>query len=129
MNGNNKVLIVDDDPNYLEIFSATLAHEGLEISTASSGEEGINKARELAPALILCDMNMPGMSGADVVQALKADDRTKDAKLVFLTNLGGADDLSKQNNEAISHDLGASGYIMKSEDMPIIVEKVKSYLS
>ena len=67
------VLCIDDDVDFLEILKAKLAAAGMHTETAKDGEEGIMKARAMKPDIILLDMKMPGMSGADIIAELKAE--------------------------------------------------------
>ncbi len=122
-----QILIVDDQPEFLEIFSTKLRSSGFKVETANSGTLALAKAAELRPALILLDVEMPGVSGSDVLMALRDDPRTKDIKVVFLTNLG----LPEQQdlNERISKEMGATDYIKKSEDLEALVANIKEILS
>ena len=92
MNENNglkqNILIVDDNRDFLEIFSTKLTQAGFEVTTAHSGVEGIEKAQKNKPDLILLDVEMPGMSGIEMLTKLKADPLTNQLKVVFLTNYG-----------------------------------------
>jgi signal transduction histidine kinase/DNA-binding response OmpR family regulator len=81
------VLIVDDDPTVVEIVSKMLAAEGYWPIGATSGIEALKKAREDRPDAILLDLVMPGMSGWDVLQQLKADEHTRDVPVVVLSGL------------------------------------------
>ena len=67
-----RILTVDDDPKILKILQHTLAKEGFEVITASSGEEALQKARQLPPDLVVLDLMMPGMDGFETYQKLKA---------------------------------------------------------
>ena len=82
------VLIVDDEQDFLEIFGTKLSSAGFRIETAENGEEGIEKAKKLQTDLVLMDVKMPNINGAEAVLKLKDDPDTKNIKIIFLTNLG-----------------------------------------
>lgn len=80
-----RVLIVDDEPDILALCSYHLAKAGYRVSTASTGPEGLGAAREERPALVVLDLMLPGMSGFDVLERLRADDTTHDIAVLMLT--------------------------------------------
>ena len=123
------ILIVDDDPAFLEIFGTKLSGEGYRIETALSGEVGIQKTKALKPDLVLMDVNMPGMDGAAAVLALRADPETKAAKIAFLTSLGDPQAEMQQLNIKFSEDFGAQGYLKKTDDLDRLAEKIKTFLT
>jgi len=122
------VLIVDDEPDFLEIFGTKLQTAGFRVETALSAEEGIGKAKNLKPDLILMDIKMPGTSGAEAMLKLKEDPETRDIKTVFLTNLGEPREVGPDVSDRFSKEFGAAGYIKKTEDLDTLVEKVRAYL-
>ncbi|MEG3071656.1 MAG: response regulator transcription factor [Candidatus Syntrophopropionicum ammoniitolerans] len=69
---NNNILVVDDDPKILKILQHTLSKEGFRVTTAASGEEALQVARQMSPALVLLDIMMPGMDGFETYQRLRA---------------------------------------------------------
>lgn len=123
------VLIVDDQPEFLEIFSVELKSKGYEVITAVDGAEAIKVAQESHPDLILMDVQMPGMTGVETLMKLKESPETKDIKVVFLTNLGNSDSESELVNGLTARDIHAEGYIKKTEDMGALLEEVKRYLN
>ena len=86
-----RILIVDDTKDILVVVSKRLESWGFEAVTAESGEEGLQLAQEHRPDLILLDIMMPRMKGRDVCARLKADPKTADIPVIFLTALGLAD--------------------------------------
>lgn len=119
------ILIIDDDPNFREIFSAKLTAAGYKVEAADGGKAGVVKAKELKPRLILLDMQMPEMSGADVMVKLKGDDETKALPVVFLTNFG--DPGMEATEKLMATQLGALDYFKKTEDLGELAGKVKNY--
>ena len=95
-----RVLIIDDDEKDRHILKYRLRASGMEIMEASSGEEGIAKAVSGHPKLIFLDLSMPGMSGYEVLDALKADPRTASITVVVNTSLQLGEDDAKRLNRA-----------------------------
>jgi len=79
------ILIVDDNELNVELANDVLELEGFDVATACSGQEGIEKAEKLMPDLILMDLRMPGMSGLDALQVLRASDLTRGIPVAALT--------------------------------------------
>lgn len=127
MDSKPLLLIVDDDPNFLEIFSAQLGAFGFRVQTAADGQQGIERAKIDKPDLIISDMHMPGMSGSDMIAKIKDDPETKDIKTILLSSMATAEEQAAQNHFA--EWIGALGYLSKSEDLNSIVGKIKSFLS
>ena len=123
---SNVVLVIDDDDDFREIFSTKLKAAGLAVETAPGGAAGLEKAEEVKPKLIMLDMQMPKLSGADVLLKLKESKKTKDAIVVFLTSYG--DEAMLEQERLIYSQMGARDYIKKTDDLDALVEKVKSYL-
>lgn len=126
------ILIIDDEAAFNEIFGAKLSAAGFKVEAAMSGAEGIEKAKALKPNLILLDIKMPGMNGAETLLKIKEDPATKDAKVIFLTSLGDprAELAEFQDvGNKFSKDFGAGGYIRKTDDLVSIVDRIKSFLS
>ena len=123
------ILVVDDEPEFREIFSVNLLKLGYRVETAENGTEALTKAKELHPALILMDVKMPGLSGIETLLKLKEDPETKDEKVMFLTNFGEITSDLQKADEKFSLDVGAIGYLHKSEDFSEVADRVKKYLA
>lgn len=102
-----KILVVEDDRDIRELIAFTLRFAGLEVETASSGAEGLEKAQSFQPDLILLDVRMPKMTGFEVCRNLKQDGRTAHIPVVFLSARGQEAEI----REGMS--LGAVDYILK----------------
>ncbi|MFA7253871.1 MAG: response regulator [Patescibacteria group bacterium] len=122
---NDKViLIVDDDPTLLEMYSERLKAEGAIVLQAMNGEDAIQTIKQNKPHFILLDIMMPKINGFDVLKAIKADTETSAIPVAVLSAL--ADDQKKK--QAIG--LGAVDFYVKSELLPIdVVEKIKRVIS
>jgi signal transduction histidine kinase/CheY-like chemotaxis protein/CHASE3 domain sensor protein len=84
--GEIRVLLVDDEPANLDLLEALLEPEGYKVLRASSGKEGIEVARAQQPQLILLDLMMPGVTGFDVVEAIRTDEATRAIPIMVLTS-------------------------------------------
>jgi len=103
-----RVLLVEDDPILRRAGETSLKQRGFSVVTASDGAEGLTKAREEAPHLILLDLSMPLMPGVELLRSLKADAATRDIPVLVLSNSSREDD----KREALA--LGATGYLVKA---------------
>jgi two-component system nitrate/nitrite response regulator NarL len=110
-----RVLIVDDHPLTLEALSSLLEQHGFDVvATVTDGEESLRRAADLHPDLVLLDLSMPGMSGLEVLPAMR--DAVPDCEVVVLTASGTEDNLLA----AIRG--GAAGYLLKTEPPERIAE-------
>ncbi len=80
-----KILIIDDEPQILMVSATRLKANGYAVSTAFSGEQGLDKARKEIPDLVLLDHVMPEMDGAEVLECLKNDPITKHIPVIIFT--------------------------------------------
>lgn len=123
MAGKKKILIIEDDMFLRSLIARKLETEGFDIDMAIDGEDGLIKAPKFMPDLILLDIILPKMNGFEVLERLKADEKTKPIPVIMLTNLGEKEDAEKGMN------LGAAGYMVKAHFTPEeIIEKIKELL-
>ena len=124
VNSNGKrVLIVEDDFFIRDLYTRELNREDFEVLTAEDGAEGLLKATEEKPDLILLDIMLPKMSGLNVLKKIKEKEEVKDIPVVLLTNLG-QDNIIREG-----FTLGAVGYLIKAAYTPTqITEEVKKFL-
>ncbi len=119
-----KLLITEDDPLMSRMYQKIFTFEGYEVVMAADGQEGLDKAREVNPTMILLDVMMPKLNGLQVLEKLKADPATRAIPVVMLTNLAGQQDAEN----ALSK--GAIKYIVKSEyDPKQVADMVKEILA
>ena len=117
-----KVLIIDDDPFILDMYVLKFKERGFEVEVAHEGKEGLAKAKEFQPDVILLDVVMPAMDGFDVIKKLKSAGGTI-PKIIFLTNFGQREDVER------GMQLGADDYIIKAHFTPSeIATKVKELM-
>jgi|SRR3989344_414261 len=118
-----KILIIEDDPLIIKIYTTRLTADGYQVLSAENGQDGLKLALAEIPDLILLDIMMPKIDGFGVIQKLKTEDRLKDKPILAYTNLSLEDEIKR------AKDLGVSEYIIKANVSPTeIVEKIKSYL-
>lgn len=119
----NAILIVEDDKFLRELISQKLLKEGYKIEQAVDGEEGVKKAKEIKPSIILLDLILPGIDGFEVLAKIKEDPDTKEIPVIILSNLGQREDVEK------GLKLGASDYLIKAHFTPgEIIEKMKNII-
>jgi len=116
-----RILIVDDDPVMVRVLARILSPMG-EILFATDGESALRMVRERSPDAVLLDVEMPGMSGFDVCQAIKADPSNADLPILFVS---GHTDIE---TEAKGLEAGAVDYIMKPPSPPIVRARVRTQL-
>jgi len=117
-----KILIVDDEPHILKMVENRLKFSGYETITAQDGNEGLKKAQEQKPHLILLDILMPGMNGFQTLKKLKEQEDTRNIPVIILTAKGQPQDVE----EAIN--LGASDYVVKPFTPIVLLEKINKVL-
>ncbi len=120
-----KLLLVDDDAFLRDMYATKFVECGHEVDSADSGVVAIGKLQQHTDFdVILLDMVMPGMTGIELIEAIKERIPALDAKFIVLSNQGQSEDIK----EAI--DAGASGYIVKAELIPSdVVKKVEALAS
>ncbi|MCQ4117825.1 response regulator transcription factor [Rhodococcus tibetensis] len=115
-----RVLVVDDEPNILELLSVSLRFQGFEVATASSGTEGLDTARTFRPDAVILDVMMPGMDGFGMLGRLRADG--VDAPVLFLTAKDAVED------KISGLTLGADDYVTKPFSLEEVVTRLRVIL-
>jgi len=122
-----KILLVDDDPDFLEATRQILVAHKYNVITAKDGEEGIAKAKYENPNLIILDVIMPGQDGYSVCYELRKYPQTRPIPIIMLTAIG--QQLSKpEYGVEIAIDHLADDYIDKPVDMQTLLSKVEKHL-
>ena len=117
-----RILLVEDDPSAIRLVSYTLEQEGYEVLTASNGLEGLKKAQEEKPDLLVLDVMLPGLDGFEVCRRLRADGET--ALLPVLMLSAKAQEIDKTTGMK----MGADDYLPKPADPAEIVARVAGLL-
>jgi len=117
----DKILVVDDEPDILDLTHTILKLKGYIVVDASDGEEGLQKADATVPDLILLDLVMPGKSGLEVCKILKGQAKTKHIPVVMFTALG------RDVDRKLTAEAGANGHFMKPFTLEALVAEVKKH--
>ncbi|WP_124979636.1 response regulator transcription factor [Nonlabens xiamenensis] len=117
-----KILLVDDEPDILEIVGYNLKNEGYKVYTAENGEEGLKKAKKKKPDLIILDVMMPVMDGIEACEKMRKVKDLDNTVITFLTARG------EDYSMIAGFDTGADDYITKPIKPRVLVSKVKSLL-
>ncbi len=117
-----RILLVDDEPDILEIVGYNLTQEGYQISTAENGKEAIAKAKKELPQLIIMDVMMPEMDGMEATEAIRKIPELSNTIIAFLTAR------SEDYSQVAGFDAGADDYITKPIKPKLLVSKVKALL-
>ena len=112
------VMVVDDDADTRELCDLLLERTGYERALAASGEEAVSLLEQHTPALIVLDLNMPGMDGWSVAALIRKHERTARIPILVMTGLG-------QNVENAARRAGATGFCLKPLDSKRFVKEVK----
>ena len=117
-----KILLVDDEPDILEIVSYNLSQEGYQVITAKNGAKGVEKAKAEKPQLIVLDVMMPEMDGIEACEQIRKIPELKNTIITFLTARG------EDYSQVAGFDAGADDYITKPIKPKVLVSKVKALL-
>jgi two-component system alkaline phosphatase synthesis response regulator PhoP len=117
-----KILLVDDEPDILEIVGYNLSQEGYQVSTASNGREAVVKAKKEIPHLIIMDVMMPEMDGMEACENIRKIPELSNVIIAFLTAR------SEDYSQVAGFDAGADDYITKPIKPKLLVSKVKALL-
>jgi two-component system, OmpR family, response regulator len=115
-----RLLVVDDEPNIVELLSASLRYAGFEVDVARSGQEAVRVARIVNPDLLVLDVMMPGMDGFDVVRRLRADGVR--VPVLFLT----ARDSTEDKISGLT--LGGDDYVTKPFSLEEVIARIRAIL-
>ena len=115
-----KIMIVDDEESMRELVKGVLSLEGFEIIAVESGQECLEKLKEVKPDLILMDMMMPGMSGRETTEKIRKNPKTENLKIAFLT-------VARFSETGLGtlKNLNILDYITKPFDNDDLVKRVK----
>ncbi|HYV34037.1 MAG TPA: response regulator [Candidatus Limnocylindria bacterium] len=117
-----KIVLADDEKFIGRAYSEGLMRAGFEVTTVVDGADALAKIKALVPDMVLLDLIMPGMTGFEVLKAMKSEASLKNVPVIILSNL------SQETDKKEAMGLGASDFIVKSDASLLeVVEKVKSY--
>jgi twitching motility two-component system response regulator PilH len=113
-----KILIIDDSPTERHIMTQLLLGGGYEVSTAESGDEGIARAKQVMPDLVIMDVVMPGTNGFQATRALSRDEATKNIPVIICTTK------NQETDKLWGMRQGAQDYVTKPVDGPALLAKI-----
>lgn len=113
--GGGPILVVDDDPNILDVVSELLDMEGYQVATAANGAEALLFVEKQHPSLVLLDMRMPVLDGWGFARELKA--RGVNLPILVMT--------AAQSARAWAEEIGAQGYVAKPFEIPTLLDAVE----
>ena len=117
------ILLIEDDPFLIDIYTTKLKESGFKVEVATNGEEGIIKAQETKPNLIVLDIVLPQIDGWEILKEIKANPNLKKIPVVILSNLGQKSEVEK------GIKLGAVKYLIKAHFTPSeVIEEIKAIL-
>lgn len=121
-NGAQTILLVEDNEDNLVVYRTILEHVGYAVIEARDGEEGVARATEELPDLILMDISIPGIDGWEATRRLKAQESTRDIPIIALTAHALEEDREK------AREVGCDGYLAKPVEPRRVVEEVQRFL-
>ncbi len=121
-NTDIKILLVDDEPDILEIVGYNLKNEGYKVFTAKNGVEAVETAKKITPHLIILDIMMPKMDGIEACEKIRAIKGLEHVLITFFTARG------EDYSQVAGFDVGADDYITKPIKPKVLVSKIKALL-
>jgi CheY-like chemotaxis protein len=116
------ILLVEDNEDNLVVYRTILEHVGFAVVEARDGEEGVARAKEHLPDLILMDISIPKLDGWEATQRLKANDSTKEIPIIALTAHALEEDRQK------AQQVGCDGYLAKPVEPRRVVQEVEKFV-
>ena len=117
-----KILVVEDDPDQLEVIRFTLKNAGFAVGTATNGIDALKKAKTVSPDLIMLDVMMPELDGFAVCETLRGNPATAFIPILMLTGL------CSHISRLVAYESGATDYVIKPFDSEQLVSKVEKLL-
>ena len=118
-----RILVVEDNPKNLKLVRDVLHYSGYEVVEATTGEEGVRLAREVHPDLVLMDLQLPGIDGAEALRRIRAEESTHATPVVAVTAFVMADDRSR------AFASGFDGYVEKPISVRGLAQQVQDFLT
>ena len=118
----SRILVVEDNPKNLKLVRDVLQYCGYEVIEATSGEEGVRLAGEASPDLVLMDLQLPGIDGAEALRQIRAGDRNPDVPVVAVTAFAMNDDRDR------AFESGFTGYVEKPISVRGLPQQVRDFL-
>ncbi len=119
---NKKILVIEDDPGYLRLIQYALEDEGYQVLTATNGLEGLRKAQNEEPDLIVSDLMLPGIDGFEICRCLRAEPQTAELPILILSAV------VREMDNGTRLKIGADDYISKPWHRLELVTKMATML-
>jgi len=120
--GAGKILVVDDEPDIVELVTYNLRKEGFEVSSSFDGEEALAKIRKEKFDFIILDLMLPGIQGVEICRILRNDPRTKDLPIIMLTAKG------EEVDKIVGLEMGADDYMTKPFSPRELLARIKTVM-
>lgn len=118
----SRILVVEDEPDILEVVLYNLKQAGFEVDAAENGESALSRARERHPDLVLLDLMLPGIDGLEVCKQLRLDDATRDIPIIMLTAR------AEEVDRVVGFELGADDYVVKPFSPRELILRIRAIL-
>jgi len=122
MHMNNKILIVDDEPDIVDLVSYNLKKDGFRVTTAADGEQALRKVRKDKFDLVVLDLMLPGIQGVELCRIIRNDPKTADTPIIMLTAKG------EEVDRVIGLESGADDYMTKPFSSKELIARIKAVL-
>ena len=120
---NPRILLVDDEPDLVQLVSVRLKNAGYEVTVAYDGHQALDQAKLSKPDLIILDLMLPKLDGYKVCRSLKLDEKTKGIPILIFTARAQAEDIK------LATECGADAYLTKPFEAQILLDKLKELQS
>lgn len=118
-----KILLIEDDPLMVEIYTKKFKEAGFEVDSASNGQEGLKKIKQTPPDILVLDIVLPHADGWEILRIIRESLGMKELKVIVLSNLSQDSEIRK------SLDLGAVSFLIKAHYTPSeVVNEIKKYV-
>lgn len=117
-----KIVVIEDEPDILELLQFNLSREGYEVASAGTGTEGLATVRRETPDLVLLDLLLPGVDGLDVCRQLRSDPETREVPIIMVTAKG------EESDVVLGLGLGADDYVQKPFSPRELIARVRAVL-
>ena len=118
----DKIVVIEDEEDILEVISYNLKREGYDVTTSTSGEDGLTKIERSAPNLVILDLMLPEIDGLDLCRKLKSDPVTQGIPVIMVTAKG------EESDVVLGLGMGADDYVVKPFSPKELVARVKAVL-
>jgi DNA-binding response OmpR family regulator len=119
-----KIVLVEDDPLLIDIYSTKFKEAGFQVAGVDRGDAAPSFIAKENPDLVVLDIVLPQKDGWDILKTIKSNEKTKDIKVIILSNLGQKEEIEK------GMQLGAAGYLIKAHHTPSeVVREIKKILA